>query len=122
MEVWKAVDGFEGRYEISNYGRVKSLARGHPTISHFKYEERVMIIQQNNNSYRCIKLRKPGVHQKFLIHRLVALAFLEWYDDGKDYVNHKDKDRGNNHVDNLEFMTHQENMDHRDNYDPDEPF
>ena len=81
-----------------------------------------MKIQDNNNGYKVIRICSLGVRKKFLIHRLVALHFLDLVDD-KEYVNHKDRDRTNNRIDNLEFMTHQENMDHRDGKcKEDEPF
>lgn len=121
-EIWRTIQGFDN-YQISNHGRVKSIGRQHPGLAHIYLEERVMKIQDNNNGYKVIKIIAYGVRKKFLIHRLVALTFLDLVDDGRDYVNHKDKDRTNNHVNNLEFMTHQENCDHRDGKcDNDEPF
>jgi hypothetical protein len=84
----------------------------------------MMKLHVHTNKYQVVWLRRPGVHKKFYVHRLVAVAFLDPV-DGKDYVNHKDKDRLNNHIDNLEYMTHQENCDHRDGKCPpnnDEPF
>lgn len=111
MEMWRDVKGFEGRYRVSNKGRVLSVHRcAKPGLC---YIEKTMTIQSNKKGYREIKLRKPGVYQRYFVHRLVALAFIEVV-DGKDFVNHKDKDRKNNHVSNLEWCTHQENCDHRD--------
>lgn len=122
LEIWRPVEGFEGRYEVSNHGRVKSLARCNETLTHICWGEKILTIQSNKNGYKVIKLRKPGIHQKFLIHRLVAIAFLDKIED-KEYVNHKDKNRANNRLDNLEYMTHQENCDHRDGKcNNDEPF
>jgi hypothetical protein len=121
-ETWRPVEGFEDRYEVSNTGRIRSLARCNDTLKHLCWPEAEMKIQTLNNGYQYIKLRKPGIHKKFLIHRLVAFHFLPNEDDGRDYVNHKDKNRKNNHVSNLEFMTHQENCDHRDGKNCDEPF
>lgn len=63
-----------------------------------------------------------GDRQKMYVHRLVAIAFHPNPED-KEMVNHKDKDRQNNHRDNLEWCTIEENTEHRDNYVPnDEPF
>lgn len=124
MEIWRPVLEFENRYEVSNYGRVRSLARCNEKLKHICYPERMMKLHVHTNKYQVVWLRRPGVHKKFYVHRLVAVAFLDPV-DGKDYVNHKDKDRLNNHIDNLEYMTHQENCDHRDGKCPpnnDEPF
>lgn len=81
-----------------------------------------MRLQENKKGYSEIKLRKPGVYQRFFVHRLVAMHFITEI-EGKDFVNHKDKDRKNNDVTNLEWCTHQENCDHRDGrVNSDEPF
>lgn len=122
MEVWRPIDGFEGRYEISNRGRVRSLARCNEKLQHICWPESIMKQIIHTNGYMVIWLRKPGSKKKFFVHRLVAFAFLEIV-DGKDFVNHKDKNRKNNWLENLEFMTHQENCDHRDGkVCSDEPF
>lgn len=112
-ELWADIVGFEGRYQISNHGRVRSLARCNEKLQHICWGEKIMRQIVHTNGYMVVWLRKPGSKQKFFVHRLVAFAFLEAI-EGKDYVNHKDKNRCHNHVRNLEFMTHQENMDHRD--------
>lgn len=122
MEQWRPVNGFEDKYEVSNFGRVRSLARCNDKITHICWPERIMSLITHTNGYMVIWLRKEGTKKKFFVHRLVAYHFLELV-DGKEYVNHKDKDRKHNHVCNLEFMTHQENMDHRDGkVNNDEPF
>ena len=72
-----------------------------------------MRIQDNGRGYLQIKLRKPGVYKRFFVHRLVAIHFLD-EDESREFVNHMDKNRGNNHVSNLEWCTHQENCAHRD--------
>lgn len=120
MEIWKDVKGFEGRYKISSKGRVLSVHRcSRPGLC---YIESTMTLQNNGRGYLQIKLRKPGVYQRYFIHRLVALHFLKEV-EGKEFVNHKDKNRGNNQVSNLEWCTHQENCDHRDGkINNDEPF
>lgn len=123
MEVWKSVVDYEGKYEVSNHGRVKSLRRVHPLNGRI-WHEQIMTLIIHTNKYQVISLYKGNKKRKFYVHRLVAVAFI-LNPESKDFVNHKDKDRLHNHVRNLEFMTHQENMDHRDNYQPvdnDEPF
>ena len=121
MEIWREIKGFEGRYKISNRGRVLSVHRCvKPGLC---YIEKNMSLQENKRGYLQIKLRKPQVYQRYFIHRLVALHFLEQI-EGKDFVNHKDKNRKNNQLSNLEWCTHQENCDHRDGkpINNDEPF
>lgn len=120
IEVWKEVIGFEGLYVVSNLGRVKACVKCNPQNG-YCWPERMMKLHAHTNGYQVVWLRKPKVHQKFYVHRLVAFAFIE-NPDGKEFVNHMNKDRFNNTVMNLEWCTHRENCDHRDNYNPDEPF
>lgn len=92
-EIWLPVVGFEGLYEISNMGRVKSL----------KYDkEKILKQDKNNNGYLKVCLFKEGKRKYFQTHRLVAIAFLE---NPNNYpcVNHKDENPSNNCVDNLEW-------------------
>ncbi len=121
IEIFVPVKNFENCYEISNHGRVRSLARC--TASNGRcWPAKEMKLHVHTNKYQVVWLRKPGIHQKFYVHRLVAHHFIPFV-EGKEFVNHKDKNRLNNHVSNLEFMTHQENCDHRDGkINNDEPF
>lgn len=112
---WRDIQGFENCYQVSNTGRVRSLDRQRVNRVIPGQE---MTLQVHTNGYQVIKLRRPGVYKKFFIHRLVAIHFIKMI-EGKDYVNHKDKDRLNNHIDNLEWVDHCENCFHRDNYKPD---
>lgn len=122
VEEWKPILEYEGLYEISNHGRVKSCFKCYEH-NNYCFSERIMKLQLNHQKYHTVHLTKPGAkNKKFFVHRLVAFHFLENIDDGRDFVNHKDKSRINNHVSNLEFMTHQENCDHRDGKCSDEPF
>ena len=92
MEIWKDIEGYEGKYQVSNHGNVKSLAYGQNLSPSIK------------NGYRFVFLRKNGTGKNFYVHRLVAEAFIE-KPEGKDFVNHKDECRTNNHVENLEWCT-----------------
>lgn len=103
VEKWKEIKGFEGQYRISNLGRVKSLSRlrkqkggGYALL-----KERIMKTRTNNCGFQYVLL-----HSKcFLIHRLVAEAFVHNDDPvNKKYVQHKDKDKANNHCRNLEWV------------------
>jgi hypothetical protein len=113
-EIWRDVEGFEGRYTVSNHGRIKSFFRCP--------EGKIMKLITHTRGYQAIWFRKPGVHKKFFVHRLVAIHFLERGED-HDQVNHKDKNRLHNHVMNLEWCTWEENYKHRDGVvNNDEPF
>lgn len=117
-EIWKDIEGYEGKYQISSLGRVRSLEREVcGTLSCRMIPEKIMS-QQSIHGYMAVWLRKQGEHKKAYIHRLVAYAFMGHC--VSEQVNHKDKDRGNNHVTNLEWCTVQENIAHRDGAD--EPF
>lgn len=95
-EIWKAVVGFEGLYEVSNLGKVRSLH----WYGGDKIVERALV--DRPDGYKSICLSKNGKSKLHLIHRLVAEAFIPKI-EGKDFVNHKDENRSNNTVDNLEW-------------------
>lgn len=114
MEVWKDISGYEGMYQVSNQGRVKSLAR----LTHFKNgkkprqeKERVLKPVKHQKGYLKAQLRKNDKLKSYFIHRLVAEAFIP-NPLGKEQVNHKDGDKSNNFTDNLEWTTQSENLKH----------
>lgn len=93
-EEWRPVNGYEGLYEVSNLGRVRSL--------HWK-EPRLMTITLDKDGYPTVSLRNGGRlchHGK--VHRMVAEAFIENFDNHRE-INHIDEDKTNNRVDNLEW-------------------
>ena len=97
-EKWRPVVGYEGLYEVSDCGRVKSLRRGI-----------IMKLQKNQDGYPTVGLSRDGKFQVKTVHRLVALAFL---DNPNNYpeVNHIDEVKQNNCVKNLEWCTHKHNL------------
>ena len=104
-EIWKPVKHYEGLYEVSNYGRVKSLLRTvyRPDGCICGYvTEHYMTQHDNGNGYLFVNLWKNNKGKREYVHRLVALAFI---DNPKQFpqVNHKDEDKQNNYVDNLEW-------------------
>ena len=102
-EIWKDIKGYEGCYQISNLGRVKSLARvQHKWNKDFISKERMLRGNINTNGYPYVVLRKNGEYGVFRIHRLVAEAFIP-NPNNFPQVNHKDEDKTNNRVDNLEW-------------------
>lgn len=98
MEIWKDIVGFEGRYQISNLGNVKSLNYGNRGYA------RNLVPKTNNKGYKWVELTNGNSKKCLLIHRLVALAFLK-NPNNYPVINHKDENPQNNHVDNLEWCT-----------------
>lgn len=105
LEIWKDIEGYEGLYQISSFGRAKSCV-------HFTHKKD-MILKPclRETGYHYINLYKNHKGRKFYIHRLVANAFLPKI-NGKDVVNHKDLNKTNNNVFNLEWCTTLENIQH----------
>lgn len=107
-ELWKDIEGYEGIYQISNMGRVKVLPRFNGTGMR---KERIMKISINRLGYQYLTLCKDKVKKKYLIHRLVAKAFIENPNPDKfNQINHIDENRLNNRYDNLEWCDAKYNM------------
>lgn len=108
-EVWKAVDGFYGLYEVSNKGRVKALER---TVMNNgglqRKHEKILRINYSNNRHGQVVLCKDGKTYPRLVHRLVAIAFIP-NSENKPVVDHIDTNPRNNCVENLRWVTVQEN-------------
>lgn len=104
MEKWKdiiiekngIVYDYTGKYQVSNFGRVRNT-RG-----------RIMKPTMLRTGYKLVLLCQNGKHEGFTVHRLVATAFIE-NNDNLPFVNHKDENKTNNHVDNLEWCTREYN-------------
>lgn len=116
-EIWKDIIGFEGLYQISNYGRVKSLDRVIIRKSRWGgydsalYLGRILKKAFYKNGYAFVSLSSPIKIKQIMIHRLVAIHFIN-NPQNKNEVNHKDGLKANNQVDNLEWVTASENMKH----------
>ena len=112
VEIWKDIEGFEGFYQISNLGRVKSLERiiDRPISGKIKYTEKILNVQLNKKrNYVYIQLYKNGYSRRYIVHRLVAEAFIP-NPNNLPQVNHKDENSLNNCVDNLEWCTAKYNL------------
>ena len=100
MDIWKEVIGSEGKYKVSNTGRVWS-----------NVYNREIGIKPDKSGYHNIGILYNGKHTNIGVHRLVGFHFLDNYNDG-DEINHIDGNKSNNMVDNLEWNTHKQNMEH----------
>lgn len=95
IEIWKDYKDYKGHYQVSNFGRIKSIKFG---------KEIILKPGTNKNGYSYVILYKNGKVKKFTVHRLVAEAFLP-NPDNLPEVNHKDENKLNNCVSNLEWCT-----------------
>ena len=98
-EVWKPISGYEGLYEVSSFGRIRSVVH------------RLLLTPDEARGYLRVTLFKNGVRNRQPVHRLVAKAFLP-NPRNKPAINHIDEDKSNNRVSNLEWCTPKENCNH----------
>jgi hypothetical protein len=111
-EEWLDINGFEGYYQVSNLGYVKSLQRViHHKNGSLSVRERILIRNSGTKGYLTVGLCRDGVHLTKRIHILVALAFIP-NPKNKPEVNHKDGNKSNCCASNLEWATTKENSDH----------
>lgn len=111
-EVWKDIAGYEGIYQVSNLGRVRSLDRyieqPNPHDGHMQLvlrAGRILKTQISNSGYEYVMIPKGGrKYNSIFVHRLVAAAFIP-NENNLPIVNHKDENKLNNHADNLEWCT-----------------
>ena len=104
QEIWKDIPNYEGMYQVSNLGRVKSLKRS---------KEVVLKLMDDTKGYLCLSLYKDGVKRTRKVHRLVAEAFLGHKPNGMELVvDHIDHNTKNNKVSNLRIVTQRQNSSH----------
>ncbi len=104
-EQWRDIDGYEGMYQVSDLGRVRSLKYG-----------KVRVLKSNKNSagYLTIHLYRGKKKKTVKVHRLVAQAFIPNTDSSKTIINHIDECKQNNRVSNIEYCTAQYNNTYND--------
>lgn len=112
QEIWKDIEGYEGLYQVSNLGRVKSLKRYRS--NHTKLQavpEKIKSTRLDNQGYKLIDLYKDSKGKTIRIHRIVAEMFID-NPNSKETVNHIDGNKQNNIVDNLEWASFKEQNKH----------
>jgi NUMOD4 motif/HNH endonuclease len=112
-ESWKPVLGYEGRYEVSSYGRVKVLSRivTRQSGAYAMKAKLFKLVMSRNEGYFKVSFQVNMARRTFWVHRLVATAFLP-NPHNLPCVNHKDGNKTNNHTSNLEWCTYKENIAH----------
>jgi len=104
IEEYRAVKGYEGLYEVSNFGNIKSLKRKRVL------NDKILNPPINQKGYRLVNLNKNGLKYKIEVHQLIAIAFLNHIPNGfKIVVDHIDNNKLNNRLDNLQLITNREN-------------
>lgn len=96
-EIWKDIEGYEGLYQVSNFGRIKSLKDNHGNT-----REKILKLWKEKDGYLQVFLCKNGKGKTCTVHRLVANAFIE-NPNNLPMINHKDENKTNNCVENLEW-------------------
>lgn len=110
-EIWKDIEGYEGLYQVSNFGRVRSLDRVEPYRNGGtrKRKGNMKILHKNKDEYVIITLCKCSKHKTFTVHKLVWTSFVGPIPEGYE-INHKDERPENNRLDNLNLLTHKQNI------------
>jgi|688.fasta_scaffold437776_2 hypothetical protein len=107
MEIWKDIPNYEGKYQVNNFGAVKSLARkkfnGYAMID---VSEKILTLNNHRDGYLWINLSANNKRKHFFIHRLVMLAFIG---ESKLQVDHINGNKKDNNLSNLQYVTNREN-------------
>jgi RNA recognition motif-containing protein len=113
MEIWKDIEGYEGYYQVSNLGQIKSLTREVKRLDSKKgfYKSKVLKLAKDQKGYLRVVLTKESKRKTFKVHRIVCNHFLFDSIEGKE-INHLDGDKTNNAWYNLEVCSSSQNAIH----------
>lgn len=108
MEIWKAINGYQGLYEISNYGRVKALAKviqreTKQGLNHYYKEQKILTGTIDGKGYYHVRLTKNKVKTLFKIHNLVVTHFMRQLEEN-EVIHHIDFNKQNNNISNLTIL------------------
>ena len=120
-EIWKDIPGYEDLYQVSTFGRVRSKDRiveldwtnnKHVSMNYFSYikKGKIMKLRRNVFGYVTVHLTKDKKQKGYFVHRLVMLAHSPQHEEDKTLINHKDENKANNNIDNLEWCTAKYNV------------
>ena len=98
-EIWKDIEGYEGLYQVSDLGRIRN------------FQNKIMKQHKNHKGYLIIQLSKEGRRKTLIVHRLVAKAFIP-NKNNKEQINHINCNKADNNIENLEWVTNEENKKH----------
>ena len=113
VEIWKPISRYEGFYEVSDKGRIRSLDRlvkgrvGNERL----FPGKLLKLETTYQGYKRVRLSREGKTKRFTVHSLVAQEFIGDYPEGL-VINHIDENKANNRVENLEYVTQKENVNH----------
>lgn len=105
QEIWKDIKNYEGLYKVSNLGNVKSLPK---KAGRSNRKEKILNFNKNSKGYLRVELSKDKKRKQCLVHRLVAETFIPNYNN-LPQINHKDENKENNYIDNLEWCDNKYN-------------
>lgn len=115
--MWKDIKGYEGIYQVSDEGQIKSLRRFNPNSGRYGmwYPEKELSQKTDKDGYKIVALQKDKKRKDCKVHRIVLSTFCPIENWDKMQVNHIDGDKSNNNINNLEWVTNNENQKHRAN-------
>ena len=104
-EIWKDIPNYEGLYQASNLGNIRSLKNRWGN----RIEPRLVKQQKTKKGYKRVRLSKKNKSKTFMVHRIIYITFIKDIENGLE-INHKDFNRENNKINNLEMITHTNNV------------
>ena len=104
-EIWKDIPNYEGLYQASNLGNIRSLKNRWGN----RIEPRLVKQQKTKKGYKRVRLSKKNKSKTFMVHRIIYITFIKDVENGLE-INHKDFNRENNKINNLEMITHTNNV------------